>query len=128
MKQPKVEIVENRQPKKHVGLKRSKPNIVHIIKKLIAGPSLFRSTEAKDKKRLIDLKRRMKLIASLGRANSGMCKFNYKKNSHIGFKLLSPRSTLRTLSRILFQYSNRDCSQEPTKIPSSHGMMAQSAL
>jgi hypothetical protein len=78
MKQQKVKIVENGLPKKHVGLK-SKPKIVHVIKKLIAGPSLFRSAQAKNKKQLTDLKRRMKLIASQGRANSGMCKFNHKK-------------------------------------------------
>ncbi len=74
-----MKMVKSDQPKKLVGPK-SKPSIVHIyFKQLIAGRSRFRSTYAKEKKKLADLKRRMKLITSLGQAHSGMHKFNQQQ-------------------------------------------------
>jgi hypothetical protein len=50
------------------------------IYKLIVGPRFFRSAHAKERKALNDIKRQMKLIASLSSAQSGMYKFNHKKN------------------------------------------------
>src|SRR5205085_2022107 len=70
------------QPKKDVKQK-GKHSLIYIyiyICIIIVGPRLFRSAHAKEKKALNDLKRRMKLIASLSSAQSGTYKFNHKKN------------------------------------------------